>query len=259
MRCTGLVAGERYRIAARVVRAGRDGTLFAGAVAVRGGQTVTLVNAAGRRLTTLHVAHLRVDLIGDQTVIASGSCQPGDFYGRPLSHAPTASTVGIGPGGGGTACPDNGRAAGLSTADIAQTDDRSGGQTVTQVPTIASTAPGQDDTLYGRFIASAQSSLPGAHGSTAAAGTPIALSIRPAGSRHRVFHAANVDTRHGVPVPALAAGHLHGDVGPARRQRRHAHADHALHRAVRLAVLTVAARRGQDETAVERTRTKSSS
>lgn len=206
VRCTGLVPGERYRIASRVVRAGGNGTLFTGAVAVRGGRTVTLINAAGRRLTTLHVAHLRVDLIGDQTVIVSGSCQPGDFYGRPLSHAPTASTVGIGPGGGGTACPDSGRAAGLSTADIAQTDDRSGGQTVTQVPTIASTAPGQDDTLYGRFIASAQSSLPGAHGSTAAAGTPIALSIRPAGSGHRVFHAANVDTRHGVPVPPLAPG-----------------------------------------------------
>jgi hypothetical protein len=206
VRCSGLVAGERYRLAGRVIRAGKDGTLFAGGVGVRGGQTVTLINAAGRRLTTLHVAHLRVDLIGRQTVIASGSCQPGEFYGAPLSRAPTASSVGIGPGGGGTACPDDGRAAALSTADIAQTDDRSGGQTVTQVPSIASTAPGQDDTLYGRFIASAQSSLPGAHGSSAAAGTPIALSVRPAGSRRRVFHAANVDTPHGVPVPALAAG-----------------------------------------------------
>lgn len=206
VRCAGLVAGAGYRIASRAVHAGRDGTLFAGALALRGGRALTLVNAAGRRLTTLHVAHLRVDLIGSQTVIASGVCQPGDFYGRPLTHAPTASTVGIGPGGAGIACPDSGRAKGLSTADIALTDDRSGGQTVTQVPTIASTAPQQDDTLYGRFIASAQSSLPGAHGSTAAAGTPIALSIRPAGSPHRVFDAANVDTRHGVPVPALAPG-----------------------------------------------------
>lgn len=206
VRCTGLVAGERYRIASRAVRAGRDGTLFSGAMTLRAGEALSLVNAAGRRLTTLHVARLRVDLIGSQTVIASGVCQPGDFYGRPLTHAPTASTVGIGPGGGGSACPDSGRATGLSTADIAQTDDRSGGQTVTQVPTIASTAPQQDDTLYGRFIASAQSSLPGAHGSTAAAGASIALSITPAGSRQSVFHAANVDTRHGVAVRALAAG-----------------------------------------------------
>ncbi|MDQ2895855.1 MAG: EXORDIUM family protein [Actinomycetota bacterium] len=206
VRCTGLVPGEQYRIAARTARAGKDGTLFAGALALSGGRALTLVNAAGRRLTTLHVARLRVDLIGSQTVIAAGACQPGDFYGRPLTHAPTASTVGIGPGGGGTACPDSGQAKGLSTTDIAVTDDRSGGQTVTQVPTIASTAPQQDDTLYGRFIASAQSSLPGAHGSTAAAGTPIALSIRPAGSQRRVFHAANVDTRHGVSVPALAPG-----------------------------------------------------
>jgi hypothetical protein len=206
VRCTGLVSGERYRLASRAVRAGKDGTLFAGAIALRGGHAVTLVNAAGRLLTTLHIAHLRVDLVGGQTVIASGSCQPGDFYGRPLSHAPTASTVGIGPGGGGTACPESGRATGLPTTDIAQTDDLSGGQTVTQVPMIASTAPVQDDTLYGRFIASAQSSLPGVHGSTAAAGTPIALSIRPAGSPHRVFHCVNVDTRHGVAVPALAPG-----------------------------------------------------
>jgi hypothetical protein len=39
-----------------------------------------------------------------------------------------------------------------------------------------------------------------------AAGAPIALTITPAGSRHRVFHAANVDTARGVHVPALAPG-----------------------------------------------------
>ena len=58
--------------------------------------------------------------------------------------------------------------------------------------------------MYGDFIASAQSSLPGANGSTAAAGTPIALTIRAAGGhRGRVLHAADVDTARGVAVPRV--------------------------------------------------------
>ena len=206
VRCTGLVARRRYRIAARWVRAGDDGTLFAGRLGVRGGQALTLANAAGRRLTTLHVAHLRVDIIGNETVIASGRCEPGEYYGAPLSRAPISGGVGSGPGGSGTICPQGGSAAGLAVSDIAQTDDRSGGQTVTQVPAIASTAPIQDETMYGGFVASAQSRLPGANGAGAAAGTPIALTIRPAGSHHAVFDAANVDTVRGVAVAALAPG-----------------------------------------------------
>ena len=154
----------------------------------------------------LHVAHLRVDISGSQTVIASGTCQPGDFYGPPLQRAPTASTIGSGPSGGGTICPANGRAQGLGTSDIAQTDDFSGGQTVTQVPLIESTAPIQDETLYGAFVASAQTGLPGAHGSTAAGGVPVTLTITPVGSRHAVFRAGNVDTTRGVAVPALNPG-----------------------------------------------------
>jgi hypothetical protein len=74
------------------------------------------------------------------------------------------------------------------------------------VPGIESTAPIQDETLYGSFVASAQSGLPGPHGSIAATGVPVALTIRAAGSRHRVFHAANVDTARGVNVSALAPG-----------------------------------------------------
>ena len=42
-------------------RAGSAGAVTVGGVPVRGGEVVTLVNAAGRRLTSLHVAHLRVD------------------------------------------------------------------------------------------------------------------------------------------------------------------------------------------------------
>jgi hypothetical protein len=152
------------------------------------------------------VAHLRVHIIGDRTQIASGTCQAGDYYGPPLGHPPISDQVGNGVLGNGTICPLSGRAAGLSTADIAQIDDLSGGQTVTQVPLIKSTAPIQDETLYGPFVASAQSGLPGPHGFTVATGTPIALAIAPARSRRVVFFSSNVDTSAGVAVPALAPG-----------------------------------------------------
>jgi hypothetical protein len=204
--CAGLVPHSRYRLAGRRTRAGSGGTIFVGGLRLRGGDALPLSNEAARRLTTLHIAHLRVDITGRETVIASGTCQPGDFYGPPLQRAPTGSAIGSGPSGGGTVCPANGRAHGLGTSDIAQTDDLSGGQTVTQVPVIESTAPIQDETLYGAFVASAQTGLPGAHGATAAGGVPVALSITPAGSHHAVFRAGNVDTAHGVKVPALNPG-----------------------------------------------------
>ncbi|MGH2896818.1 MAG: hypothetical protein ACRDPM_26610, partial [Solirubrobacteraceae bacterium] len=137
---------------------------------------------------------------------ASGTCQAGDYWGPPVSRPPVSAGIGLGIGGTGTICPGSGHAAGLSAADIAQTDDFSGGQTVTQVPEIESTAPIQDETLYGSFAASAQSGLPGPHGSITARGVPVALTITPAASKHRVFHAADVDTPRGVDVPALAPG-----------------------------------------------------
>ena len=204
--CLGLVPRARYRLAGRHARAGAGGSIFVAGLRLHRGQALSLVNAAGRHLTTLHVAHLRVDIVGRETVISGGTCQPGDFYGPPLHRPPNSSAVGVGPGGGGTICPASGRAHGLSTTDIAQTDDRSGGQTVTQVPMIESTAPIQDETLYGSFIASAQSGLPGPHGTTAAGGAPVALTITPAGSRHAVFRAGNVDTSQGIRVPALTPG-----------------------------------------------------
>ena len=211
VRCSGLVPRERYRLvhAGRTLGAGRAGA--AGAVTLtgltmRGGDVVTLVNPAGRRLTSLHVARLRIDLVGNETVVASGTCQAGDYWGKPVTTPPIGPSIGVGIGNSGTICPASGKAKGLPTADIAQTDDFSGGQTVTQIPEIQSTAPIQDETLYGSFVASAQSALPGPHGSVSAGGVPIALTIRPAGSGHRVFHAANVDTARGVDVPALAPG-----------------------------------------------------
>jgi hypothetical protein len=211
VRCSGLVPRARYRLLRRGRalgdgRAGSAGAITLGGLPVRGGDVLTLVNAAGRRLTSLHVAHLRVDLIGNQTVVGSGSCQAGDYWGAPVKRPPIGASIGVGIGGSGTICPASGKARGLSTTDIAQTDDFSGGQTVTQVPQIASTAPLQDETLYGSFVASAQSALAGPHGAMSAGGVPIALTITASGSRRRVFHAANVDTARGVDVPSLSPG-----------------------------------------------------
>lgn len=211
VRCSGLVPHGHYTLTRRGARIARGaasggGVLTEAGLTLSGGEAVSLVNSAGRRLSTLHVAHLRVNLIGAQTRVASGSCQPGDYWGGPVTHAPTSSAVGTGISGSGTICPASGRAAGLPTADIAQTDDFSGGQTVLQVPVVESTAPTQDETLYGSFFASAQSGLPGPHGTVVAGGVPVSLTIRPAGSRHSVFHRANVDTPRGVSVHALAAG-----------------------------------------------------
>jgi hypothetical protein len=206
VRCTGLVPHTRYALARHRARASDGGSILVAGLRLRGGEAVTLVNGAGRRLTTLHVAHLRVHITGDQTQITSGTCQAGDYYGPPLAHPPISDQVGDGVLGNGTICPLSGRAVGLSTADIAQTDDLSGGQTVTQVPLIKSTAPIQDETLYGPFVASAQSGLQGPHGSFVASGTPIALAIAPAGSRRVVFAASNVNTPGGVAVRALAPG-----------------------------------------------------
>lgn len=211
VRCAGLVPRAQYHL----VRGGRTlghgdagsaGAVTFGGLPVRGGDVLSLVNAAGRHLTSLHVAHLRVDLIGSQTAVASGTCQAGDYWGRPVPKPPVSGSIGLGIGGSGTICPPSGKAKGLSAVDIAQTDDFSGGETVTQIPQIESTAPIQDETLYGSFVASAQSGLPGPHGAISATGVPVALTITAAGSTHRVFHAANVDTPRGVDVPALAPG-----------------------------------------------------
>ncbi|MFL5865426.1 MAG: hypothetical protein ACJ780_32440 [Solirubrobacteraceae bacterium] len=211
VRCSGLVARRQYRLLRHGRTLGRGRAGAAGAVTlaglpVRGGDAVTLVNAAGRRLTSLHIAHLRIDLVGNETVVRSGRCQAGDYWGKPVTMPPVSASIGVGIGGAGTICPSSGEARGLSTSEIAQTDDFSGGQTVTQVPEIDSTAPIQDETLYGSFVASAQSGLPGPHGSVSAGGAPIALTIRRAGSRRRAFYAADVDTARGVRVPALTPG-----------------------------------------------------
>ena len=230
VRCSGLVPRAAYHLVRRGAtighgRAGAAGAVTISGLPVHGGDVVTLINAAGRRLTALHIAHLRVDLIGNETAVASGSCQSGDYWGPPVAKPPVSASIGLGIGGTGTICPPSGHAKGLPAADITQTDDFSGGRTVTQVPQIQSTAPIQDETLYGSFVASAQSGLPGPHGAISATGVPVALTITRAGSTHRVFHAANVDTPRGVDVPALNPGPyvatwvLHDAAGDTRTLR----------------------------------------
>jgi hypothetical protein len=217
VRCSGLVAGRSYsltrrrghaRVRSRANAAGVISvTALPGPIGLAGGDVLALANDAGRTLSTLHVAHLRVAISGQQTQISAGVCQPGDYFGAAPTTPPASPAVGApGYGGTGVICPADGRAAGLSTATIAQTDEFSGGQTELQVPNLQSTSPIADETLYGAFIASAQTGLPGPHGSTVATGVPVSLTITRAASRRVVFHAADVDTAPGLAVPALSTG-----------------------------------------------------
>ena len=217
VRCSGLVRHARYTLTrgrghvVRQVRADGNGSAgfagFRGTPGIRGGDLFTLTNGSRRVLTGLHVAHLRVDITGNQTVIASGTCEAGNYYGAPLSDVPVSPAIGVpGSTGTGTICPLSGRAKGLSTSLISQVDDRSGGQTRTQVPRFLGTAPLQNATLYGNFIALAQTGIPGAHGSTIPTHSRVALTITRPGSRRVVFRAANVGTARGARVPELPVG-----------------------------------------------------
>ncbi len=215
--CTGLVPGARYaltrargRATVRVrARAGGDARFatFERGSGIRGGDSLTLRNSARRTLSTLHVAHLRVQLTGSATVVTGGRCEPGEFYGAVVSTPPLGPSIGApGVAGAGRICPLSGHAAGLPTANILQVDDRSGGQTRTELPSILGTAPVQNATLYGPFVALAQAGLPGPHNTSVAVRAPISLSIVRSGSSHPVFRSANVDTPGGTAVRGLRLG-----------------------------------------------------
>lgn len=212
--CAGLVPHQRYVIERvrgaprRAARAGRQGTItisdLPGRPAIRGGDRLRLIDAAGRTLTVLHVAHLRVVIDGDRDLIASGTCQAGDYYGPPPAMQPISPAVGVGGiADEGRICPVNGRARGLPASVIRQRDDLSGGFTLTQVPFVTATVPAEDAIVYGAFTALARS---GSHRARFARGEPISLSISAAGSGRVVFHAGDVNRTQGVAVPALAPG-----------------------------------------------------
>ncbi len=210
VRCSGLHPGSTYKVWNRTAAAGADADGVARFAAfahpIRGGEVLTLQNGVGRVLTRLHVAHLRVDIRGTRTVVAGGSCQPGDYYGRPLSRPPISGAIGLGIAGEGTLCPDNGDASGLSALHIEQTDDLSGGQTVTQVPEIDHITPADGDTVYGRFIAFARSDLPAPQGSSFATGARISLTVMADGSKRALVHERDVEDRRGVGIRSLPRG-----------------------------------------------------
>ena len=162
------------------------------------GDQVVLANGS-RTLTTLHVAHLRVDIIGDSTSVAGGTCESDQYWGGPLTGPVLNSLAGEfgggGPAGTGQIC-QGGDPTGLPTTTIAQTDDLSGGQTVTEVADVANTSPIEGETLYGAFTALAEATV----------GSPrIGLTITNSNGT-KVFSSNNVDTVNGVPVRALRPG-----------------------------------------------------
>jgi hypothetical protein len=217
--CTGLVAQESYTAATtghnEAENADDSGTAvftFPSGALVRG-NSVTLSNGS-RTLTAVSIAHLRVDIAGQQSVLSGGTCQPGEYYGAPLGSVPTSS----GPGeetavGGGAAltgeiCPIGGGAAGLPSTDIAQTDDASGGQTQTEVPDIEDTSPMEGETVYGSFIVLAESGLPAQDDTVfpTDSTSKVAVSIAPAGGGSAVFSNTDVDTANGANVTDLPTG-----------------------------------------------------
>jgi hypothetical protein len=215
--CSGLVPGVGYTVTrgrghvTRRARANDNGSItvggYPGAPGVAGGDVFSLAGAAHRRLTALHVAHLRVNITGKQSVIAGGTCEPGAYYGPPLAVPPVSRAVGEqGVTGKGTICPANGDARGLSTPEIRQTDEFSGGQTDVQVPDIVDTSPSQGATVYGPFIALADAGLVGPHNSLTKSRAAVSLTISSRSGGPPVFFADNVNTPSGVTVGALPAG-----------------------------------------------------
>jgi hypothetical protein len=215
--CSGLVPLERYALTRRRGHAVRHAIAdFAGSIRIASlpgslpiarGDLLTLANPQHRTLTTLHVAHLRVDIKGTASQIASGSCEPGDYWGAPLTSEPTSPAVGIpGEAGLGDVCSDDGKAAGLPAATIEQVDDLSGGATKTSVPLLTGTAPLNDAIVYGPFTALAQTGLSTGAGVVSPTGAKVSLTLRHQGSKRIAFHAANVATPGGRAVRGLRPG-----------------------------------------------------
>lgn len=214
--CGGLVPGASYTVIdgrRRIAgKADSTGTVLV-ALDVRRGDVVKLSNGQ-RILTTLHVAHLRVQILGEESSLSGGTCQPGEYFGSPPASIPSSSAAGLpsplSTGGvalTGTICPLSGRAAGFPTAAISQTDELSGGMTETEVPDIQDISPINGETMYGRFVALAESGLnmPGNIELPTDLVTRISLQILTVKGR-RVMSIRNVDTPQGVAVPALRPG-----------------------------------------------------
>jgi hypothetical protein len=214
--CNGLVPRELYTVSDRRRRAfgfaDGSGTIVV-QLGVRRGDSVRLSNGS-RTLTTLHVAKLRVKIEGEETSLSGGSCQPGEYFGPPLDKVPSSSGAGLptplttgGVALTGQICPMNGHARGLPATNIAQTDERSGGQTETEVPDILDTTPIEGETMYGRFTAVAQSGLVLADDRALRTDRITRISLRIVTARGaKALAFRNVDRRRGVLVRGLAPG-----------------------------------------------------
>jgi hypothetical protein len=218
--CTGLVPGNEYTVTRTrgsdglSAYADENGSIlvgpFSGTTPLSGGDTLALSNGSVT-LTTLHVAHLVAQVSGEQTVLGTGStCQPGLYYGPPLSAPPVSDFAGIDGSDGATLtgeiCPLDGVADGLPTSAIEQTDDASGGQTQTEVADIEDTTPMEGEEVYGAFTALAEAGFPGENNTIAPSADNVAVSIAPEGGGGEVFSSSNVNTESGVAVHALAPG-----------------------------------------------------
>jgi hypothetical protein len=158
-----------------------------------------------------------VKVVGDETFLSVGRCQPGAYYGPPLTTPPVTTSAGLptdpknpftgGVALTGTICPLSGHAAGLPSSNIVQSDELSGGLTETEVPDIQDTSPMEGETMYGHFTALAESglALPTNELIPTDIITRIGLKIFTVFGA-KVLSIGNVDTLHGVAVPALVPG-----------------------------------------------------
>jgi hypothetical protein len=203
--CTGLVPTDTYTIkdGSESVSGVADGTgTVSEPLAIDRGDTITLSNSAPRVLTTLHVANLQVHITGGGSTVATGSCSPLQYWGGPLTTPPTnlsagePSAVAGGAALTGQICPASGKSDGLPTSSIGQTDELSGGQTVTEVADVADTSPIEGETMYGSFTAIAEAT----DGSS-----PITLTIKQ-GTKTVSGPSSNVDTANGITVSGLPNG-----------------------------------------------------
>jgi hypothetical protein len=204
--CSGLVPGDRYTVNGVGATAaddgmpgdGIDGTVTV-AIPVHRGDTIALKNSVNRTLTTLHVANLRVDLTGDGSTVTSGTCSADEYWGGPLTGPVLNDEAGEfdfgGPAGTGQICA-GGDAHGLPSDALAQTDDQSGGQTVTEVARLADSSPLPGETVYGTFTALAIPS----DGTS-----PVSLSVTKAGGSPEAI-TSNAAMANGVTVSGLAPG-----------------------------------------------------
>lgn len=214
--CSGLVSRAHYRLTSSRRHATRSGRAnFAGVVRfsgfrIAGGDVLTLTNRVGRTITRLHVAHLRVAIHGNLNVVASGSCQPGDYWGGPYTAFDLGFPFLFGSGAGffgfgfDTVCGPHGRAKGMPTSPIEQVDELSGGLTSTSIPRLGTHIPGPNTVITSGFRALAQTGFPGANGGLVPSAARVSLTIKR--GRHVAFRSANVERPGGVRVRKLAAG-----------------------------------------------------